>query len=43
MKPYAEKNKFYDFKLSIQLIGEDSKLFEYKNEKKLDTMEMNFI
>ena len=35
MKPYAEKNKFYDFKLSIQLIGEDSKLFEYKNEKKI--------
>lgn len=33
MKDTEDKNEFYDYKLSIQLIGEDSKPFEFENDK----------
>ena len=33
MKSCIEQNAFYNYKLSIQLIGEDSKPFEFKNDE----------
>ena len=36
MKDTEDKNEFYDYKLSIQLIGEDSKPFEFENDKEFD-------
>ena len=33
MKDTEDKNEFYDYKLSIQLIGEDSKPFEFENDE----------
>ena len=33
MKDTEDKNEFYDYKLSIQLIGENSKPFEFENHK----------